>query len=158
MNSQKIEKILIELKEQFLLFDEESSKELPGDFDKALFNEIGIRERSSRVSKRAYLYYIGGVAATILIMITIFVRFDPFTSSTNNGINDPDIAFEEASKILYFVSDKFNRGANPLKKVTRFEDGVNNLNSITKFDEGVNKATPVSRFSQITKLITNPAP
>lgn len=149
---------LAELKEQFLLFDEESREELPGNFDETLFNEINIRERSSRISKRTYIYYISGVAATILILITIFVRFDPFTSSTNNSINDPVIAFEEASKILYFVSDKFNQGANPLKKVTRFEDGVNSLNSITKFDEGVNKATPVSRFSQITKLITNPAP
>ena len=71
---------------------------------------------------------------------------------------DADVAFAEASRILYFVSDKFNQGASPLKKVARFDESINNLNSVKKFDSGVTRATPVSRFKQITDLITNPAP
>jgi len=149
---------LVELREQFGLYDEESNKELPADFDKVLFEEIEKREHSSKASRRAYIYYISGVAATILILITVFVRFDPFTTSAPYDEQEADIAFTEASRILYFVSAKFNQGADPLGKVARFDEGMKNLNTVNKFDAGVNKATPISRFNQITKLITNPAP
>lgn len=149
---------LVELREQFGLYDEESTEELPGDFDEVLFKEIEKRERSKKTSRRAYIFYISGVAASILILITLFVRFDPFTNSTQYDEHEADMAFTEASRILYFVSAKFNQGANPLGKVARFDEGMNNLNTVNKFDDGVNKATPLSRFNQITKLITNPAP
>ncbi|MEN8224403.1 MAG: hypothetical protein ABFS05_03500, partial [Bacteroidota bacterium] len=98
------------------------------------------------------------VAATILILIAVFFRFDPFVVSPSNSDREARIAFEEASRVLYFVSDKFSKGATPLKKVARFDQGINDLNSVKKFDEGVEKATPLSRFKQITDLITNPAP
>ena len=149
---------LVELREQFGLYDEESNEELPADFDKVLFEEIEKREHSSKASRRTYIYYISGVAATILILITVFIRFDPFTTSTSYDEQEADMAFTEASRILYFVSAKFNQGANPLGKVARFDEGMKNLNTVNKFDDGVNKAAPISRFNQITKLITNPAP
>ena len=149
---------LIELKEQFELYDEESDEELPEDFDEILFGKIEQRERSQKASRRTYIYYISGVAATIMILITLFVRFDPFTSNTPYNDREAEIAFEEASRILYFVSDKFNQGASPLTKVARFDEAVGNLSSVKKFDAGVSKASPISRFNQITKLITNPAP
>lgn len=149
---------LAELKDQFIMFDEESGKVLPDDFDESLFEEVNQQERRSKASKRAVFYYIGGVAATILIIVSIFIRFDSFTTRTENSTMDADMAFAEASRILFFVSDKFNQGAKPLKKVARFDEGVKNLNSVKKFDEGVTKATPVSRFKQITDLITNSAP
>ena len=144
---------LAELKDQFSMFDEESEATLPADFDDALFQEINNQEQRTRSSKRAVLYYISGVAATILILVTIFIRFD-----ASNDNKEAQYAFDEASRILYFVSDKFNQGASPLAKVARFDDGLKNLNSVKKFDDGMDKANPVSRFKQITDLITNPAP
>lgn len=149
---------LAELREQFGLFDNESREELPADFDEVLFNEIGRRERSSKASRRTYIYYISGVAATILILITIFVRFDPFTANSPNNDKEAEMAFAEASSILYFISDKFNQGANPLGKVARFDEGMNTLGSVKKFDAAIDKTKPMSRFNQIINLITNPAP
>ncbi len=149
---------LKDLREQFMLFEEESNIELPPDFDARLFTEIEKQKKSSKASRRAYIYYISAVAATILLLITVFVRFDPFTSSSRYNEHDAEIAFNEASRILYYVSDKFNMGTNPLGKVARFDQGMNNLGTVNKFDAGVNKVKPVSRFNQITKLITNPTP
>ncbi len=146
------------LREQFILFDEEGSEELPADFDDVLFDEIDRLERSSRSTRRTYILYISGVAATVLIMVTLFFRFDPFTREADFNQREAETAFAEASKILYFVSDRFNNGAKSLGKVARFDEGMDNLKSVKKFDEGVEKATPVSKFSQITNLITNPAP
>jgi hypothetical protein len=148
---------LLELKEQFGLYESEAKEELPSDFDEKLFEEIDRKDRSRRTGRRMTIYYISGVAATILILITVFIRFDTFTNTSVYSDQDAEIAFNEASRILYFVSDKFNRGANPLEKVARFDKAINDLDNVKKFDEGVNQVTPVSTFNRITKLITNPA-
>ena len=98
------------------------------------------------------------MAATILILVTVFFRFDAFMSGSRYNEAEAELAFTQASNILYFVSDRFNKGADPLGKMARFDEGVKNLNTVKKFDEGMSKTSPVSRFNQITKLITNPAP
>lgn len=149
---------MAELKEQFQLYEEESQARLPDDFEDALFAEIKLEEKSSKASKRSMIFYISGVAATILILITLFVRFDPSILNTSNSNAEAELAFVEASRVLFFVSDQLNKGADPLAKVARFDEGLDNLNTVTKLDEGVTKATPMSRFNQITKLLTNPAP
>lgn len=149
---------LAELKEQFLVIDEERKQELPEDFDDLLFENIEKEQRSKKASKRAFIYYVSSVAATILILVTVFFSFNPFASNTSYNEQEADLAFTEASRILYFVSEKFNKGANPLGKMARFDEGVRNLSSMKKFDDGVEKASPISRFNQITNLITNPAP
>lgn len=150
---------MAELQDQFMLFVEEGTETLPDDFEDALFEEISKHEKTTRASKRSMFMYIGGVAATILILITLFIKFDPFIGyqeSTEN--NDADMAFAEASRILYYVSDKFNQGTGTLGKVALFDEEVNKLKTVNKFDDGMSKASPISRFDQITKLITNPAP
>ena len=148
---------LAELKDQFVMYEEESKEVLPDDFEDGVFEAISKKEKQSRASQRSKFYYISGVAATILIIVTVFIRFDVLTGPVYSD-EDVDQAFVEATQILTFVSDKFNKGAAPLKKVARFDEGINNLNSVKKFDEGVSKTNPVSRFKQITDLITNPAP
>jgi len=147
---------LAELKDQFVMYEEAAAEVLPDDFDDTVFEAISRVEHQNRASKRSKIYYISGVAATILIIVTVFIRFDFFMSSYTD--DDVDKAFTEATQILSFVSEKFNKGAAPLQKVARFDDGITNLKSVNKFDEGVTKSTPVSRFKQITDLITNPAP
>jgi len=148
---------LLELREQFGLFESEAREELPADFDEKLFDKIERQERNRKTGRRATIYYVSGVAATILILITVFIRFDTFTGNSAYNDRDAEIAFNEASRILYFVSDKFNKGANPLGKVAHYDNAINNLKNVKKFDEGVSKASPVSTFNRITKLITNPA-
>ena len=118
---------LIELKDQFELYNKESRATLPDNFDDMLFKHIEKQERSKRNFRLTTIYYISGVAATILILVTLFIRFDPFASNTKYNAQDAELAFNEASRILYFVSDKFNKGTNPLGKVARFDEGMNDL-------------------------------
>jgi len=187
MNSQKIEKILekyfhgdtslteertlreffrqeelpahlAELKDQFCMFDEASEEVLPDDFNDSLFEAISEKERSSKASRRSVIYYVSGVAATVLILITVFFRFEPFSGGSTYSDQEADQAFQQASRIFGLVSDKVNKSTIPLEKVARFDEGMSNLNTVKKFDDGVKKTTPVSRFKQITDLITNPAP
>lgn len=187
MNSQKIEKILekyfhgdtslteertlreffcqeelpahlAELKDQFMMFEEAAEEVLPDDFDDSVLDAINEKERISRASKRSVIYYISGVAATILILVTVFFRFQPFVGGSTYSDEEADQAFQKASRIFGLVSDKVNKSTVPLEKVARFDEGMDNLKTVNKFDEGVKKSTPISRFKQITDLITNPAP
>lgn len=145
---------LEELREQFLFYEQEKDHKLPETFDEELFDAIDKQERSKRASRRAVFYYVSSVAAAILIIITVFISFDPKTGNSREA----EEAFAQASQVLYFVSDKFIKGSNPLERVKRFNDGVENLKKVKKFEEGVDKTAPVSKFNQITNLITNPAP
>lgn len=147
---------LAELKDQFSLFDEESNEMLPDNFDDGVLDAINSQERKSRASRRAFIYYVSGVAATILILVTVYIQFDPFTTTYTE--DDATLAYEQASRIFGMVSEKINNSTTSLEKVARFDEGMNNLKSIQKFDEGVSKAKPVSRFKQITDLFINPAP
>lgn len=149
---------LADLKEQFRLYEEESSVVLPDNFDDTLFEEIEKQDRSKKASRRMVIYYIASVAASILIVLTIFIRFDPLMRSNSGNSAEAEQAFAEASRVLYFVSDKFMQGADPLNKVTRFNESMTKLENVKKFDDGVDKTRPVSRFKQITDLFTNPAP
>lgn len=147
---------LADLREQFLVFEQEREEVLPDDFDDNLFKAIEKEEKSKKASKRAVIYYVGSVAATILIILTIFIRFDPLARNTQTM--QAEEAFAEASQVLYFVSGKFMQGTNKLGTVGQFNDNVSKLENVKKFDDGVEKASTVSRFKQITDLFTNPAP
>lgn len=149
---------MAELKEQFQLYQEESQAGLPDDFEDTLFAEIDLQEKSTKASKRSMIFYISGVAATILILITLFIQFDPFIMNSSDKNLEAELAFGEASRVLFFVSEQLNKGTDPLANVARFDEGIDNLNTVTKLDEGMTKATPMSRFNQITNLLTNPAP
>lgn len=148
---------LVELKELFSLYEKEKNAQLPDDFDEALFEAIGNHERSKKASRRSVIYYVASVAATILIIITVFIRFDPLARNSANSA-EAEEAFAEASRVLYFVSDKFMQGTKPMGKVTRFNEGIDDLTTVKKFDDGVEKTAAVSKFNQITDLIINPAP
>ena len=148
---------LAELKAQFIILDEDEGLELPESFDEELFSMIREKEKSSRLSRRRVVIYISSVAATVLILVTLFIRFNPFLDRSYGNSPEAEEAFEQASRILFFVSDKFNQGADPLRKVASFDQGIEDMKSIKKFDEGIKKTMPASRFSQITNLISNPA-
>lgn len=146
---------LAELKDQFMMFGGEAGRELPGSFDDRLFEMISEKERDTRLSRRRVIFYVSGIAATVLVMVSLFIRFDPFLKPSAGNPPEAEAAFEQASRILYFVSDKFNQGAAPLGKVARFDQGMQDMSNVKKFDEGLKKTAPASRFNQITNLITN---
>jgi hypothetical protein len=145
-----------ELKWQFLHNEEENRESLPDSFDDDVVRAIQLRERKQKVSRRTMIFYVSGVAATVLLMISIFFHFNPVVTPAVAG--DPDAAFEEASKVLFFVSEKLNQGTEPIAKIDHFGQGMDNLQSIKKFDQGMDKTRPVSKFNQITNYFTNPAP
>lgn len=105
--------------------------------------------------KRPWIYWIAGVAASILIMVAVFVKFDPFSRGLNDTYKDPRVAYDEARKILLYVSAKFNQGTRNLDPVNALESGLTELKPVGAYNKAVNQVNRLNEVEKIEKLITN---
>lgn len=105
--------------------------------------------------RRPWIYWISGVAAGLLILIAVFVKFDPFSRRIEDTYKDPQTAYMEARKILLYVSAKFNKGTRSLEPVTALETGLNELKPVAAYDKAVNEVDRLSEVEKVDKLITN---
>jgi len=104
---------------------------------------------------RPWIYWIAGVAAGLLILLAVFVKFDPFSRRIEDTYKDPQIAYMEARKILLFVSAKFNKGTSSLKPVTTLETGLNELKPVAAYNKGMNEVKRLDEVEKVEKFITN---
>jgi hypothetical protein len=104
---------------------------------------------------RPWIYWIAGVAAGILILLAVFVKFDPFSRRMEDTYKDPQLAYTEARKILLFVSAKFNKGTSSLKPVTTLETGLNELKPVAAYSKGMDEVKRLDEVEKVEKFITN---
>jgi hypothetical protein len=105
--------------------------------------------------RRPWIYWIAGVAASLLILIAVFVKFDPFSKKLKDTYNDPQTAYVEARKILLYVSAKFNKGTSSLKPVSALETGLNELKPVAAYNKGLNEVSRLDQVDKVEKFITN---
>jgi hypothetical protein len=135
----------------------ESNLELPDDnFDDKVLAEV----KEDKISvltdiRRPWIYWMAGVAATALILIAVFVKFDPFSKSIENTYNDPEVAYMEAKKILMYVSAKFNQGTSKLEPVTALEAGLTELKPVAAYNKVVNEVNRLTEVEKVEKMIMN---
>ena len=104
---------------------------------------------------RPWIYWIAGVAAGLLILLAVFVKFDPFSKRIEDTYKDPQTAYVEARKILLFVSAKFNKGTSSLKPVETLQTGLNELKPVASFNKGLNEVSRLDEVDKVEKFITN---
>jgi len=130
-----------------------------GDLNKKLGDLID-QQSQKRVlfgSAKSF-YWISGIAASILILVGLFIGFN--TSWFNNQqayqdtFEDPQLAYLETKKVLLMVSDKLNQGTRNLQNLTKLDYGVNKLNPVFSFGPGVQHLNKLSKFSEATELIS----
>ena len=105
--------------------------------------------------RRPWIYWIAGIAASILILLAIFVKFDPFSRSIEDTYKDPQVAYMEARKILLFVSEKFNQGTRNLEPVSRLEKGLNELEPVTTYSKALKQVNRLTDVEKVEKFIIN---
>jgi len=105
--------------------------------------------------RRPWIYWIAGVAASVLILVAVFVKFDPFSKSIEDNYKDPQTAYMEARKILLYVSAKFNKGTGRLEPVSALEAGLNELKPVAAFNKGMGEVNRLDQVDKVDKLITN---
>jgi hypothetical protein len=104
---------------------------------------------------RPWIYWIAGIAAGLLILMAVFVKFDPFSRKIEDTYKDPQTAYLEARKILLFVSAKFNKGTSSLEPVTTLETGLNELKPVAAYSKGLNEVNRLDQVDKVEKFITN---
>lgn len=148
---------LISLKDSFNYFSGKSSEEfLTESFDKKILAEIDSFEiDNKRQFRRRSIYFISGIAASILIIISIFINFNPFASKLTETFDNPEMAYEETKKALLLVSGAFNRGIKPIDNVSKFDDGMKELAKVESLGTGMKEVGRVSEFYNTQQKIIN---
>lgn len=144
------------LKSQFQCFHEATSfNELGSDFDKKVLDSIKDDGKIIKFSfrKRSSVYIITSIAASILILVTVFFQLNTFSRKIDDTFNDPKVAYNEAKKIMVFVSEKFNKGTDQLAPISKVNDGIEKLQSVAKFDDGLNEAAKFNKYNKLNKII-----
>ncbi len=126
------------------------------DFDKRVISSMKENRLAPLVDlHRPWIYWISVIAAGLLILVAIFVKFDPFSSRIKDTYKDPQTAYVEARKILLFVSSTFNKGTSSLQPVGKMETGLNELKPVAAYDKALGEVERLDQVEKVEKMIIN---
>jgi hypothetical protein len=110
----------------FNYYSESSAMPLPPEgFGDRIINAIDDQEKNLADFRRRRIFRtVTGIAAGILIMTGSYFFFTN-RSEPADTFSDPEIAYNEAMKILYDVSARLNNGTRALEKVGMMQDAAN---------------------------------
>ena len=103
-------------------------------------------------------YWISGAAAVILLLLALFldtqIRKNPSLQATGDTYEDPYLAYAEAKRVLYFVSEKMNTGTEPLKEIQKLESGKQFVQPVFSFGSGLQKLEYFSTIEKTKELLS----
>jgi len=145
--------------EIFGFFNREKEATLSGEME-ANFDRIisGAKSRNLNLGRGLKYYWLSGAAAVILILIGIFVdlklRENNAYRAGQDTFEDPYLAYNEARKVLYLVSEKMNTGREPLKNLEKLDSGVDYMHPVFSFGAGIQHLEHLSTLEKTKKLIS----
>ena len=149
---------LMSLKQLFITYTREKEiNVLDEQFDEDLMSRIeSDKVISIRRKQKSRIYMISSIAASIILIIAFSLYFNTATKSIEDSFNDPQIAYNEAKKVMLFISEKLNKGVQPVSEATsKVEKGVQNLKSVEKFNAGMKETGKLEKFNRIQFLFNN---
>jgi hypothetical protein len=136
--------------EYFTFLGEERSINLEKQgFEEKIEESLG-ESRISRLIdlRRPWIYWAAGAAASLLILVAIFVKFDPFAGKINDTYDNPEVAYVQAKKILVFISSKMNKGTENLQPMEKFSEGLKDVQPVATYSKSLDG---ISRLSEVEK-------
>ena len=104
-------------------------------------------------------YWYTGAAAVILILLGLFIdmqiKKNGLYEVRQDTYDDPYIAYAEARRVLYLVSDKMNSGRKPLKNIEKLDAGVEYMHPVFSFGSGIQHLDHLNRLEETRQLISN---
>jgi hypothetical protein len=151
----KIDAEWIPLKKQFDLFD---TGRLPAydavALESKIMNHIASHEQQiPPLSRRLPLSKLL-MAASLALMIGIsaLLIFQSKRQSFEDTYTDPQLAYLETQKTLLLISQKINKGIEPLSNVSKINTGADQLKNLGKLDESLEMLNLVSLINQSSNL------
>ncbi len=141
-------------KEMFLFYAAEKEEEYPADLENNILEAIEGEESKERSKERhlpKYLYWVSSVAASLLIVLSVY--FYQKSPSLEDTYENPELAYLETKKVLYYVSSKLNKGTLPVEEnFSKIADGTNEINKISKISSSMEKVHNLS--AKTDKLVS----
>ncbi len=133
----------------------DSDLESNQNFEEKLIKLIDNQERRPKVVP--YLYQFLTMAASIAIIITCFLVIyqQAHKFKLKDTYKDPQLAYLEAKRSLYYISERLNKGTRPLNEISKMEKGVSHLSSISYLNAEMKKLEIVSKYYDHTTLEKN---
>ena len=113
--------------------------DIPFDLNEKIISSLDKAEKSESRLRRINLYSISGLAAGLLIILSVylgFIRENTIDVTAQYAIEDPDRAYEEAKKALEYVSQKWNAGTSELQNLEQVNKGLMTISPIKKISSG----------------------
>ncbi len=124
---------------------------------------IDLIERQDRLSGRSarsrFIAWAGSAAAVIIVLLAVWLTYEkPFSKESyifEDTYDNPELAYLEARKVLYMVSEKMNEGTHNLNNLNKINSGMDNLRPVFTFGPGIQHLEKLSSFGETIELITN---
>lgn len=144
---------------QFFCMEKDRNEDILDDsFDQEVLKMIDDGDSDYiRIKRKTMFYSVAAIAATILILVSVFTKFNPFSNNIESTLSDPEIAYSEARKILLYVSGNLNKGTDQLNTLARFDQSISDVSSISKFDDGMDQANKIGKYNRIDQIFKNQA-
>jgi len=142
----------------FTYFTREKDNTLSGEMEKRLDSMISGSETRIPAMEINRRYYWISAAAVILILLGLFldtqIRRNSILEVRQDTFEDPYLAYVEAKKVLYLMSDKMNAARKPLKNVEKLDEGVNYMHPVFSFGAGIENLEYLSTIKKTRERIS----
>jgi len=145
---------LIAFRHQFMLIKDAADDKLdPRKLEQRIVEMIDKESVSLSVRQSRPLVRLL-IAASIALMIGIsgLIIYHKMNSGARDTFTDPQLAYSEAQRALLFVSQKMNKGIEPLSNVSKINTGTDKLRSLAKMDESLGMLNLVSFINRSSNL------
>ena len=102
-------------------------------------------------TKRIYNYKWISVAAVAVLMLGFY-----FGTSFNNDLgtyNDPQLAFNDFSKSMEMISEKFNKGTSTVNYLNQVNKGTATLGYLNEMNKGTSTLGYLDEVEKTTRII-----
>lgn len=136
---------------------EDASPEITDKLSK-LIDELGGKSRF--ILPLRSIRFISGMAATILVMLALWIGFGrDFMHKKQLGrfgdtFDDPQLAYLETKKALLLVSEKLNSGTKELKHLNKYNQSIGMMEPVLSFGPSIQRLDKISKFNEATELIS----
>jgi len=148
---------MLELKSQFLAYRDFSDVILDKKFEQNLWEAINKSETATAAgkalggNKHPLSYWITGVAAALLILLTVWITTDIFKAkSAIVQNNNPALAYRQVAGALSLLAVNFDKGLAQTQMVAKpLNTSFDLFGNVEMVNKGIESLEPVNKISNL---------
>jgi len=152
---------LLPLKSQFVAYQEVAETGLNDTFEQTFWEAVNSDDKDSTDvnhtvgtsfgNKHGLYYLLSGIAATLLILLTIWTTTDIFKiKKTINQHNNPAMAYRQATDALSVLAINFDKGLSKTRQVAKpLNTSLKMLDNVGMVNKGLESLRPVSKINNM---------